>query len=150
MKVVNALSLHPVGTQVSAARVRGWPRTFEGQIGLADVVGRIEATILIGFSSAGLTPPPRPGSSSRLGPIHREKQLRRCTTGLGPGRHWLPGRACHVRRDLITRQPLPKPLWLVTEVGCGSRHGHEEGLTGNRCEAVESVRKSRRQKRDRA
>jgi malate dehydrogenase (oxaloacetate-decarboxylating) len=30
-----------------------WPRTSNGQIGLADVIGRIEATILIGFSSAG-------------------------------------------------------------------------------------------------
>ena len=34
-------------------RVSGWPRTSNGQIGLADVIGRIEATILIGFSTAG-------------------------------------------------------------------------------------------------
>jgi malate dehydrogenase (oxaloacetate-decarboxylating) len=33
-------------------RASGWPRTSNGQIGLADVIGRIEATILIGFSSA--------------------------------------------------------------------------------------------------
>lgn len=33
-------------------RVSGWPRTSNGQIGLADVIGKIEATILIGFSSA--------------------------------------------------------------------------------------------------
>ncbi len=32
--------------------VSGWPRTSNGQIGLADVIGGIEATILIGFSSA--------------------------------------------------------------------------------------------------
>ena len=34
-------------------RVTGWPRTSNGQIGLADVVGKIEATILIGLSTAG-------------------------------------------------------------------------------------------------
>src|SRR5882724_1442338 len=33
-------------------RVADWPRTLKGQIGLADVMGKIEATILIGFSSA--------------------------------------------------------------------------------------------------
>src|SRR5208282_3095833 len=36
-----------------ADRVSGWPRTSHGQMGLADVIGKIEATILIGFSSAG-------------------------------------------------------------------------------------------------
>ncbi len=35
------------------ARVAGWPRTANGQIGLADVIGKIEATILIGLSTAG-------------------------------------------------------------------------------------------------
>jgi malate dehydrogenase (oxaloacetate-decarboxylating) len=35
------------------ARVSGWPRTANGQIGLADVIGKIEATILIGLSTAG-------------------------------------------------------------------------------------------------
>jgi malate dehydrogenase (oxaloacetate-decarboxylating) len=30
-----------------------WPRTFNGKIGLADVVGKIEATILIGLSTVG-------------------------------------------------------------------------------------------------
>ena len=34
-------------------RVAGWPRTFKGQIGLADVIGRIEATVLIGLSTVG-------------------------------------------------------------------------------------------------
>ena len=34
-------------------RVAGWPRTSNGQIGLADVIGKIEATILIGLSTAG-------------------------------------------------------------------------------------------------
>jgi malate dehydrogenase (oxaloacetate-decarboxylating) len=34
-------------------RVSGWPRTSNGQIGLADVIGKIEATILIGLSTAG-------------------------------------------------------------------------------------------------
>src|SRR5262245_5459646 len=32
-------------------RVAGWPRTFHGAIGLADVVGQVEATILIGLST---------------------------------------------------------------------------------------------------
>jgi malate dehydrogenase (oxaloacetate-decarboxylating) len=32
-------------------RVSGWPRTSNGQIGLADVIGKIEATILIGLST---------------------------------------------------------------------------------------------------
>src|SRR5260370_33226635 len=32
-------------------RVSGWPRTFKGQIGLADVIGEIEATTLIGLST---------------------------------------------------------------------------------------------------
>ncbi len=34
-------------------RVSGWPRTSDGQIGLADAIGRIEATILIGLSTVG-------------------------------------------------------------------------------------------------
>jgi malate dehydrogenase (oxaloacetate-decarboxylating) len=34
-------------------RVSGWPRTSNGHIGLADVVGSIEATILIGLSTVG-------------------------------------------------------------------------------------------------
>src|SRR5712692_3616050 len=36
-----------------ADRVSGWPRTFNGQIGLADAIGKIEATILIGLSTVG-------------------------------------------------------------------------------------------------
>jgi malate dehydrogenase (oxaloacetate-decarboxylating) len=36
-----------------AERVAGWPRTSNGQIGLADVIGKIEATILIGLSTVG-------------------------------------------------------------------------------------------------
>lgn len=34
-------------------RVSGWPRTANGQIGLADVIGNIEATVLIGLSTVG-------------------------------------------------------------------------------------------------
>src|SRR5216683_1474416 len=34
-------------------RVSGWPRTSDGQIGFADVIGKIEATILIGLSTVG-------------------------------------------------------------------------------------------------
>ncbi len=34
-------------------RVSGWPATANGHIGLADVIGKIEATILIGLSSVG-------------------------------------------------------------------------------------------------
>jgi malate dehydrogenase (oxaloacetate-decarboxylating) len=34
-------------------RVSGWPRTSNGQIGLADVIGKIEATVLIGLSTVG-------------------------------------------------------------------------------------------------
>ena len=34
-------------------RVSGWPRTANGRIGLADVIGKIEATILIGLSTSG-------------------------------------------------------------------------------------------------
>ena len=34
-------------------RVSGWPRTAHGHIGLADVIGKIEATILIGLSTVG-------------------------------------------------------------------------------------------------
>jgi malate dehydrogenase (oxaloacetate-decarboxylating) len=33
-------------------RVSEWPRTLNGQIGLADVIGKIDATILIGLSTA--------------------------------------------------------------------------------------------------
>src|SRR5712671_5897756 len=36
-----------------AERVADWPRTLKGQIGLADVIGKIDATILIGLSTAG-------------------------------------------------------------------------------------------------
>jgi malate dehydrogenase (oxaloacetate-decarboxylating) len=32
-------------------RIAGWPRTCNGNVGLADVIGRIEATILIGLST---------------------------------------------------------------------------------------------------
>jgi len=35
------------------ARLSGWPRTSNGQIGLADVIAKIEATILIGLSTVG-------------------------------------------------------------------------------------------------
>jgi malate dehydrogenase (oxaloacetate-decarboxylating) len=34
-------------------RVSGWPRTSNGHIGLADVIGKIGATILIGLSTVG-------------------------------------------------------------------------------------------------
>jgi malate dehydrogenase (oxaloacetate-decarboxylating) len=34
-------------------RVSGWPRTSNGHIGLADVIGKMEATVLIGLSTAG-------------------------------------------------------------------------------------------------
>jgi malate dehydrogenase (oxaloacetate-decarboxylating) len=34
------------------SRLSGWPRTLNGQVGLADVIGEIEATILIGLSTA--------------------------------------------------------------------------------------------------
>src|SRR5246500_3688892 len=34
-------------------RVSGWPRTSNGHIGLADVIGKISATTLIGFSTVG-------------------------------------------------------------------------------------------------
>ena len=37
----------------SESRVSGWPRTFNGKIGLADVIGNIDATILIGLSTVG-------------------------------------------------------------------------------------------------
>jgi malate dehydrogenase (oxaloacetate-decarboxylating) len=36
-----------------ADRVSGWPRTSNGHIGLADVIGSINATILIGLSTVG-------------------------------------------------------------------------------------------------
>jgi malate dehydrogenase (oxaloacetate-decarboxylating) len=36
-----------------AGRVAGWPRTAHGAVGLADVIGRVEATILIGLSTVG-------------------------------------------------------------------------------------------------
>src|SRR5262249_57776548 len=34
-------------------RVAGWPRTSDGRVGLADVIGRGEATVLIGLSTVG-------------------------------------------------------------------------------------------------
>jgi len=36
-----------------AERVAAWPRTSNGQIGLADVIGKIDATVLIGLSTVG-------------------------------------------------------------------------------------------------
>src|ERR1700744_4078484 len=33
--------------------VAGWPKSSNGQIGLADVIGKVDATILIGFSTVG-------------------------------------------------------------------------------------------------
>jgi len=36
-----------------AERVASWPRTSRGTIGLADVIGRTEATVLIGLSTVG-------------------------------------------------------------------------------------------------
>jgi malate dehydrogenase (oxaloacetate-decarboxylating) len=41
------------GYAQQADRVSGWPRTSNGHIGLADVIGSIEATILIGLSTVG-------------------------------------------------------------------------------------------------
>ena len=35
------------------SRVSGWPRTSDGHIGLADVIGSIKATVLIGLSTVG-------------------------------------------------------------------------------------------------
>src|SRR4029450_7306830 len=35
------------------SRVSGWPRSSKGNIGLADVIGSIDATILIGLSTVG-------------------------------------------------------------------------------------------------
>ena len=35
------------------SRIAGWPRNSNGHIGLADVIGKIDATILIGLSTAG-------------------------------------------------------------------------------------------------
>jgi len=35
------------------SRVSGWPRTSDGHIGLADVIGAIKATVLIGLSTVG-------------------------------------------------------------------------------------------------
>ena len=34
-------------------RIAGWPRTSNGNVGLADVIGKIDATILIGLSTVG-------------------------------------------------------------------------------------------------
>jgi len=34
-------------------RIAGWPRTNNGNVGLADVIGQIDATILIGLSTVG-------------------------------------------------------------------------------------------------
>jgi malate dehydrogenase (oxaloacetate-decarboxylating) len=34
-------------------RIAGWPRTCNGNVGLADVIGHIDATILIGLSTVG-------------------------------------------------------------------------------------------------
>jgi malate dehydrogenase (oxaloacetate-decarboxylating) len=36
-----------------ADSLANWPRTFHGAVGLADVIGRVEATILIGLSTVG-------------------------------------------------------------------------------------------------
>jgi malate dehydrogenase (oxaloacetate-decarboxylating) len=35
------------------SRISGWPRTSNGRVGLADVIGKIDATILIGLSTIG-------------------------------------------------------------------------------------------------
>jgi malate dehydrogenase (oxaloacetate-decarboxylating) len=35
------------------SRISGWPRTSKGNVGLADVIGKIDATILIGLSTVG-------------------------------------------------------------------------------------------------
>jgi malate dehydrogenase (oxaloacetate-decarboxylating) len=35
------------------SNIAGWPRSSNGQIGLADVIGKLNATILIGFSTVG-------------------------------------------------------------------------------------------------
>jgi len=35
------------------SRLSGWPRTSNGNIGLADVIGKVKATILIGLSTVG-------------------------------------------------------------------------------------------------
>jgi len=35
------------------SRISGWPRTSNGNVGLADVIGKINATVLIGLSTVG-------------------------------------------------------------------------------------------------
>ena len=47
------LTLEQVVYAQPESRVSGWPRTSNGHIGLADVIGRINATILIGLSTVG-------------------------------------------------------------------------------------------------
>ena len=47
------LTLEQVVYAQPESRVSGWPRTSNGHIGLADVVERINATILIGLSTVG-------------------------------------------------------------------------------------------------
>jgi malate dehydrogenase (oxaloacetate-decarboxylating) len=37
----------------NAESVADWPRTFNGTIGLADVIGKIDATVLVGLSTVG-------------------------------------------------------------------------------------------------
>jgi malate dehydrogenase (oxaloacetate-decarboxylating) len=37
----------------SESRISGWPQTSNGHIGLADVIGNVDATILIGLSTVG-------------------------------------------------------------------------------------------------
>jgi malate dehydrogenase (oxaloacetate-decarboxylating) len=47
------LTLEQVVYARPESEIAGWPRTSDGQIGLADVIGKINATILIGLSTVG-------------------------------------------------------------------------------------------------
>jgi malate dehydrogenase (oxaloacetate-decarboxylating) len=49
----NDLTAEQIEYAQPASRISGWPQTSIGHIGLADVIGKVEATILIGLSTVG-------------------------------------------------------------------------------------------------
>ena len=59
-------------------RIAGWPRTCNGNIGLADVIGRIDATILVGLStvSCAFSETICPGNGAESRAAHHSSALK--------------------------------------------------------------------------
>ena len=115
-------------------RVTNWPRTAGDAIGLADVIGKIEATILIGLSTVGVAAHradrprdgPQGGAAGHLPALQPHEPFRSQRRGLDPldrragaGRHRLALRTRCSSRDGRSRLPSAANVFIFPAVGLG-------------------------------